>query len=109
MQKIDVESNWGYWDRLGGHRLKNNEKLLIEFPDGHQETHRIVVNTSYDYVSDMGHESQIEVQRAYIKTLCHLVQVLVPIQGLLAKRLPEPHGQQEGDVLIHVTGTNAIE
>lgn len=67
MKKLEVRSNWGYWDALDGKDLVDGEVLIFAWPDGTTTTEPVrVLQGTFEY-SDMGHKSTGPNHRAYVE------------------------------------------
>jgi len=86
MNAIERYSDWGYWDRLDGINLKDDEELIIEWPDGQLEQTRISVVDATIQVSDHGKSYDSHSTRCFVKRFFRGVQVEVPLVGLKAQR-----------------------
>ena len=64
-----VFSNWCYLDSLDGDVLADGVRLLVTWPDGSTSTEKITVIQRNETVHDMGHDCQILVTEAYVKSV----------------------------------------
>jgi len=87
MTKIEVRSNWGYFDALEGRDLRPGECLRIEWPDGSTTEETIGVE---DHGYESSREGHISSMKAYVKVLVRGAPAKVwlrEIQTLRAERI----------------------
>lgn len=87
MNRIERESDWGYWDTLDGVRLKDGERLRIRFLDGTESEHMIRVDHGTFTYSDQGHQGTGENHRAYVVAVARGESLRQYIHGLEAVRV----------------------
>lgn len=87
MSKIIHVSDWSEWDELDGERLKNGEKLRIEWPNGRITEEEILIHEGSTYCSDHGHGSWYPATYSYLNKHVNGVPVRVHLAGLTAARV----------------------
>ena len=85
MSPIQTESSFGNVDCLDGVPLKPWESLRVQFPDGHEEEHKVIVKESYK--ADSPWVQPITHVTAYLNIEYHGVKRWIPAKGLLAERI----------------------
>lgn len=85
--KVNTYSNWCYIDQLDGEDLKHEEVLKITFPDGHSIKQKIIVETSKETTSDMGHPYDLPIKKAFVQIIFHGKKINVSLVGLEAERV----------------------
>lgn len=84
MKPITVRSNWGYYDQLDGKDLEQNERLRIQFPDGHISEHRTLLDRHVSEGRDPIGISLAFINVLYFGAEC---QVYLRQAGILAERV----------------------
>lgn len=69
--KVEVRSNWGYWDRLDGQDFADGEEVVVRWPDRYKEAKRVSVERTVAPGSDMGHPLEVPTCRAYVTVRVH--------------------------------------
>ena len=67
MNKVDVESNWGYWDRLDGVLLKDGDTCAVRWPDGSETVEVVRIDHGTFEYEDMGHRGRGADDKAYLE------------------------------------------
>jgi len=86
--KVEVYSNWGYWDRLDGENLVDGEKVIVRWPDGREGPKTVSVERTVELGNDMSHVIEVPSERAYITASVHgaTVRLRLADADVLVKR-----------------------
>lgn len=80
MSQVTQYGNWCYIDRLDGEDLQDGERVIVTWPDGVEEEHRVIVTQIHRTAGDMGHETVIPIRRAYVAVRIHGAEALVNLR-----------------------------
>ncbi len=89
MNKVEIYSNWCYYDQLDGKNLKDGEKLKVRWPDGQETQENVILKKTSQTVSDMGHPYDVPIHQAYVAVTVHGAECLVRLtaDGILCERI----------------------